>query len=120
MLRNVKIALCAACLSVTAWAQQGSATRVAAPAAGQPLFDPAAINEANQPEIANGAKGSGVLRAQILLDRAHFSCGQIDGDFGSNLQKTVAAFQKDRNLPVTGTVDEATWAALNQDNAPVL
>src|SRR6185503_19756949 len=64
--------------------------------------------------------GSGVLRAQILLDRAHFACGELDGDFGDNLAKAVAAFQQARQVQAGGTVDAATWAALNSDQAPVL
>ena len=60
-----------------------------------------------------------LVRAQILLDRAHFSCGQIDGFAGTNLQKTVAAFQGERQLPVNGALDDATWAVLNGDTAPV-
>ncbi len=84
------------------------------------VWDAAAIESPNQPELKFGDKGPGVLRAQILLDRAHFSCGEIDGEFGSNVQKTVNAFQQNRNLPVTGTVDAATWAALNTDSAPAL
>lgn len=83
-------------------------------------LDAAAVATAAQADIAEGARGSAVLRAQILLNRAHFSCGQIDGSFGGNLRKTVAAFQADRKLPVTGAVDAATWAALNQDQAPLL
>jgi lipoprotein-anchoring transpeptidase ErfK/SrfK len=82
--------------------------------------DPNQIGSINQPEIHPGDKGSGVVRAQILLGRAHFSCGQIDGDFGTNLQKTVTAFQQERNLPVSGNVDSATWSALNADKAPLL
>ena len=67
-----------------------------------------------------GDKGAAVVRAQILLDRAHFSCGAIDGNFGSNLQKTVTAYQNDRHFPAMGQVDAATWASLNADQAPVL
>src|SRR5690349_5784890 len=86
----------------------------------QPPFDASVVNNPNQPELKKDEKGSGVLRAQILLDRAHFSCGELDGDFGVNLEKTVKAFQEARHLPTTGEVDPPTWAALNSDQAPAL
>jgi peptidoglycan hydrolase-like protein with peptidoglycan-binding domain len=60
------------------------------------------------------------VRAQILLDRARFSCGEIDGNYGGNLEKTVAAYQRDHNLPVNGVVGYETWALLNADQAPTL
>ena len=88
--------------------------------AAQITIDPGAVNNPAQEEIALGATGSGVLRAQILLARAHFSCGEIDGKFGSNLQKAVGAFQEERKLPVTGAVDAATWKAIQGDVAPAL
>jgi lipoprotein-anchoring transpeptidase ErfK/SrfK len=92
-----------------------SATRIV-----QPRFEPADINNPNQTDIRPGDKGSGVVRAQILLDRAHFSCGEIDGEFGSNLEKAVAAFQQARQLQPSRSVDAATWAALSADQAPAL
>jgi lipoprotein-anchoring transpeptidase ErfK/SrfK len=83
-------------------------------------LDAGAINNPDQAAIQQGATGSAVLRAQILLGRAHFSCGEIDGRFGSNLETTLRAFQQSRNLPVTGVVDAATWGVLNQDQAPAV
>jgi len=72
------------------------------------------------PTLGPAAHGSAVVRAQILLERQHFSSGEIDGHFGSNLAKAVTAFQSARNLQPTGTVDAATWAALNSDAAPAI
>jgi len=79
------------------------------------------INNASlTPMLGPDARGSAVVRAQILLDRAHFSAGEIDGHFGSNLAKATSAFQKSRNLQSSGVIDAATWAVLNQDSAPAL
>ena len=83
-------------------------------------FDSAAINQPDHPELSRGAKGSPAVRAQILLSRAHFSVGEIDGSFGSNMAKALAAYQAERKLPASGMVDTATWAALNADTAPAL
>jgi lipoprotein-anchoring transpeptidase ErfK/SrfK len=83
-------------------------------------INPAEINNPVQRELAHGVKAAGVVRAQILLGRAHFSCGEIDGAFGANFQKALTAFQGERKLPVTGSLDVATWAALNADTAPAL
>ena len=88
--------------------------------AAEPKFDASSINTPTTESLQQGDHGSAVARAQILLDRAHFSCGEIDGNFGSNLEKTVRAFQQERALPVTSSVDEATWSALNADRAPPL
>jgi lipoprotein-anchoring transpeptidase ErfK/SrfK len=45
---------------------------------------------------------------QILLDRAGFSCGVIDGQPGSNTRKALAAFQEAYDLEVTGSPDALT------------
>src|ERR1051325_6643204 len=85
-----------------------------------PVLDPGAISNPSQPDTGPGAKGPPVLRAQILLARAHFSCGEIDGYFGSNLRKALAAFQSERKIPQSGRLDAGTWAALSVDKTPVL
>lgn len=61
-----------------------------------------------------------LVRVQVLLDRAHFSPGVIDGLDGSNLRLAIGAFQEARRLAVTGALDAATWAALARDGAPVM
>ena len=94
----------------------------AAPAhAPIPALAPDAVNDANltQP-VGPKAKGAAVLRAQVLLDRARFSPGEIDASFGSNMQKAIAAFQKENGLNPSGRVDGPTWQALNSDSTAVL
>jgi lipoprotein-anchoring transpeptidase ErfK/SrfK len=83
--------------------------------------DPAAVNNpATTDPVGPSARGNAVIRAAILLDRAHFAPGEIDGTYGRNLQKAIVAFQKAHNIEASGTVDEATWNALNADPGPAL
>ena len=66
------------------------------------------------------APADSTLRAQVLLDRAYFSPGEIDGAAGSNLRRALNGFQANRGISVTGELDAATWTALNADAAPEL
>lgn len=84
-------------------------------------LDPKIVNDpATAPTVGRGASGGGVLRAQVLLDRARFSPGEIDAAFGGNVEKAVAGFQRANGVEPTGVVDAATWKLLNADAAPVL
>jgi len=69
---------------------------------------------------AAGIARDSMLRAQILLDRAHFSPGEIDGSGGSNTRKAIAGFQRSKNLPDSGELDAATWAALDAGGAALV
>ena len=82
--------------------------------------EPVAAPDHPTNDAATTAGKDGVLRAQVLLLRARYSTGEIDGLSGMNMTKAVRAFQASRDLPVSGTLDAATWAALNEDGAPAL
>ncbi|HEY0310708.1 MAG TPA: L,D-transpeptidase [Luteimonas sp.] len=60
------------------------------------------------------------LRAQILLDRAHFSPGEIDGVSGTNTKRAIAAFRKAHGLGDGESLDDAAWQALREGDAPAL
>jgi len=96
-------------------AVDGKALRPAPPANPQPAKNtgPIALIDGQLPERS-------LLRAQILLDRAHFSPGEIDAGDGSNTVRAIAAFQRANGLSGSGTLDDATWDALDADAVPAL
>jgi lipoprotein-anchoring transpeptidase ErfK/SrfK len=74
------------------------------------------------PAIADvEAKKPALIKAQVLLDRAHLSPGVIDGREGTNLSLAIAAFQAKQGLPVDGKLQPAVWEALvASDTAAVM
>lgn len=71
-------------------------------------------------EVGQGATGPAVMRAQILLDRAKFSPGEIDAHYGDDLGIAVKGYQERHGLHQTGTMDRDTWKLLNADMRPLL
>ncbi len=66
------------------------------------------------------ARRNALLRAEVLLARAHFSPGVIDGQDGGNLKNAIAAFEAAHGLPVDGAMDEQVWSELAKDTRPAL
>ena len=62
-----------------------------------------------------------VFTAQVWLDRAGFSSGEIDAHGGENFDKALRAYQQANGLEVTGSLNEQTWNALaNSSTEPTI
>jgi lipoprotein-anchoring transpeptidase ErfK/SrfK len=94
---------------------------VVAPAAAAPL-DMRAVNDAQWRKTADKSGVSPLLiKAQVLLDRAHFSPGEIDGKNGENLKKALAAFAAAQGAKAADKLTDELWQKLAATSAdPVL
>lgn len=70
------------------------------------------------PEIKQGGKGDLVRWAQMHLAAAGFQ-PEVNGTFDAATTLIVQAFQQQRGIAVTGTLDQATWQLLLAIELPV-
>lgn len=89
-----------------------AAPATAAPSPTAPGSDPASTTASTPPR-------ADIIRAQILLDRARFSPGAIDGLGGENTRQAVAAFAEANDLQSDGELNAEVFAKLTQAAAPV-
>jgi lipoprotein-anchoring transpeptidase ErfK/SrfK len=66
------------------------------------------------------ARRNALIRAEVLMSRAHFSPGVIDGQDGGNLQNAIAAYETANQLPVDGKMSAAVWSSLAKDTRAAL
>ena len=66
----------------------------------------------NLPILENNYSGAPVEVLQTLLNWKGYSCGIVDGKFGTKTEKAVRAFQKANHLKEDGIVGKNTWTAL--------
>jgi lipoprotein-anchoring transpeptidase ErfK/SrfK len=81
------------------------------------------LDDVNKAELAapGGKNSSAVdLKAQVLLDRASFSPGVIDGRRSDNFANALLAFQQRNGLSASGRLDDATWKKLTESPEPAL
>ncbi|MBD7940622.1 L,D-transpeptidase family protein [Brevundimonas guildfordensis] len=101
------------------------------PAAAQPAAPAALTREAVESAVFETAPApvegqparpdAATARAQILLDRANFSPGVIDGLGGDNTRQAIAAFEKAAGLPQDGVLDAEVFRRLTSgDDGRVL
>lgn len=79
------------------------------------LYDATPVNVTpitTQPMLRTGSRGDAVRKLQELLNAKGYTCGNVDGIFGSKTYAAVLAFQKANRLAADGIVGPLTWGKL--------
>lgn len=77
-------------------------------------LDAAAVNDAARPakQPSSDKFSASVVKLQILLDRAQFSPGEIDGKLGENAQKALKAFAEQNGISSDKAIAPELWDKL--------
>jgi len=93
----------------------------AAPPPSPDRIGQAIENRSDKSEISPGTTAEArVVRAQILLDRARFSPGEIDGRYGGDLGIAIKGYQQAHHLNPDGIIGAQMWRTLDADHRPLL
>ena len=65
-----------------------------------------------RPMVSYGSRGDAVRKLQEMLNAKGYTCGNVDGIFGSKTYAAVLAFQKANGLGADGIVGPLTWGKL--------
>ncbi|MBR2774360.1 MAG: C40 family peptidase [Selenomonadaceae bacterium] len=66
------------------------------------------------PTLSRNSRGNDVLTLQKKLYLIGYDITELDGVFGTETERAVAAFQHDNKISVTGIVTNVTWRALKK------
>jgi len=86
-------------------------------------ISPDAVNDAQlgDTRVASAQVDVIIVKAQILLDRAGFSPGEIDGKSGENFRKALRAYAQANGVPHSDELTPELWHNLNAaGSSPVI
>jgi lipoprotein-anchoring transpeptidase ErfK/SrfK len=98
------------------YARENSANDNYAAANNRPADNPIGAPSSDAAGTDTDTSRPTIIRVEVLLDRAHFSPGEIDGKIGGNLRIAIAAYRQTHGLGNSGAIDDALLKSLNATN----
>ncbi|MBB5770321.1 lipoprotein-anchoring transpeptidase ErfK/SrfK [Brevundimonas vesicularis] len=102
-------------------AQVGQTGPLSRDAIENTAYAPPPAAQDGQPAAPNAAQPQpqpALIRAQVLLERARFSPGAIDGLAGSNMRQAISAFQEANGMTVNGELNADVLGRLRAAAGP--